>query len=120
MIYNFTTERGTDMVARLVLEDGRYGRDGCLIADSPMVEFYSVTEHKFNNTWLREMYGLDRGLYFISRYNLDTFLFGYCRSPAPVEVGVLLDGGDTRYSLTARECRDAACHLFYQLGGMPR
>ena len=119
MIYPFTNTRGVEMIARLVLAGDRYGRDGCLTADSPMIEFYSISEYD-GNPWLREMYGMDRGLYFISRYSIDTFLFGYGNSPAPVEVGVRLDGGDTRYSLTARECRDAVCHLFYQLGRMPR
>lgn len=113
MIHNFTTERGIDMVARLVLAGDRYGRDGCLTADSPMVEFYSISEHD-GNPWLREMHALDRGLYFISRYNLDTFLFGYGRSPAPVEVGMMLDGGDPTSTLTARECRDVAANLFMQ------
>lgn len=121
MIHQFTNTRDVEMVARLVLAGDRYGRDGCLTADSPMIEFYSVMEeYDGGNQWLREMCGLDRDLYFITRYNLDTFLFGYGGSPAPVEVGLLLDGGVPDFTLTAQECRDAACHLFYQLGWMPR
>ena len=69
MIYAFTTERGINMVARLVLEGGWYGRDGCLIADKPMVEFYKVVDGTSHNAWLVKMYDLDRGLYFISRYD---------------------------------------------------
>lgn len=113
MIYSFATRRGTDMVARLVLEDGRYGRDGCLIADKPMVEFYMKTEHE-HNPWLAEMYELEHDLYLISRYNLDTFLFGFM-GDSPLDRGLCLEGSARQYDLTERECQHVAAHLFMQL-----
>lgn len=113
MIHNFVTERGINMVARLVPTDGPYGRDGCLIADRPMVEFYKVSEHK-NNLWLAEMYELEHDLYFISRYDLDTFLFGFMGS-SPLDRGLCLEGSARQYDLEAGECRQVAAHLFMQL-----
>lgn len=113
MIHNFVTERGINMVARLVLEGERYGRDGCLFADRPMVEFYKVSEHK-NNPWLAEMYGMEHDLYFISRYDLDTFLFGFMGNSA-LDRGLCLDGAYRDFDLTEHECRQVAAHLFMQL-----
>lgn len=114
MIYNFATERGINMVARLVLEGERYGREGCLIADKPMIEFYKVCEGTRHNPWLAEMYELEHDLYFISRYNLDTFLFGFMGS-SPLDRGLCLEGSARQYDLEAGECRQVAAHLFMQL-----
>lgn len=115
MIYNFATERGINMVARLVLDDDdNYGRDGCLTADKPMVEFYKVCDGTEHNPWLAEMYGLEHDLYFISRYDLDTFLFG-CRGASPLDRGVCLEGSARHYDLTDQECRQVAAHFFMQL-----
>lgn len=113
MIHNFTTERGIDMVARLVLDDDNYGRDGCLTAGKPMIEFYKVCDGTKHNPWLAEMYELEHDLYFISRYDLDTFLFG-CRGASPLDRGLCLEGSTRQYDLTDRECREVAAHLFHK------
>lgn len=115
MIYAFTTERGINMVARLVLENDNYGRDGCLIADKPMVEFYKVCEGTKHNPWLAQMYELEHDLYFISRYHLDTFLFGYSSGNSSLDRGLCLEGSARQYDLTERECRQVAANLFMQL-----
>jgi hypothetical protein len=113
MIHQITTKRGIDMVARLVLKGDRYGRDGCLTADSPMIEFYMNTEHE-HNPWLAEMYDLEHDLYFISRYNLNTFLFGFMGDP-PLDHGLCLEGSARQFDLEAGECRYVAAYLFMQL-----
>lgn len=116
MIYAFTTERGIDMVARLVFEGDKYGRDGCLISDQAMIEFYRVCGGTKHNLWLSEMYGLEHDLYFISRYNLDTFLFGFMGN-SPLDRGLCLEGSARQYDLTGQECRQVAAHLFMYLAG---
>lgn len=113
MIYEFTTEHGIKMVARLVLENERYGLDGCLQTDKPMVEFYMETEHE-HNPWIKKLYDLEHNLYFISRYFLDTFLFGYSNDSC-LSRGLCLDGSERQYDLTTQECRQVAANLFLRL-----
>jgi len=113
MIYKFTNTNGIPMVARLVAPDDNYGNEGCLIADKCMIEFYMETEYK-HNQWLKEMCDLDHHLYFISRYHLDTFLFGY-NGASSLERGLCLDGAAREYDLTDQECRLVVANLFMRL-----
>lgn len=114
MIYEFKTSRGIDMVARLVLIGARYGLEGCLSAEQSMIEFYTKLSNTKHNLWLTEHYELKCDLYFISRYNLNTFLFGYF-DKAPTSQGLCLDGSAHQYDLSELECKEVALKLFMQL-----
>jgi hypothetical protein len=96
----FTSEQGVPFVARLVLAGGRYGLDGCLAAERPMIEFYDE-RHPFND-WLVEFNGQ-----FASRYFVSTFLGedGYTRPGyRPAIGGLCLEGGVRAWDLDAGSC----------------
>lgn len=113
MIYHFTNSPGYQMVARLVRVGDRYGNNGCLTADEPLIEFYEVSDLNHND-WLKDLYDLDHNLFFISRYNLDTFLFGWRQESCAMSRGICLDGGQPRYNLTATECQAVIATLFME------
>ena len=113
MIHIFINEAGRLMAARLVQTGDRYGLDGRLTADQPMIEFYLQTDRPHND-WLVNLYGLDHNLFFISRYNLPTFLFGYGRSVGAMESGICLEGSQPQYNLSAENCREVVAHLFME------
>lgn len=113
MIFHFTNSPGYQMVARLVRVGERYGNNGCLTADDPLIEFYEVSDHNHND-WLKKMYSLDHNLYLINNYNLDTFLFGWSLDGGAMRRGICLDGSQPRYNLTAGECQAVVANLFME------
>lgn len=112
MIYEFANTAGHPMMARLALRGDRYGRNGCLTAEAPLVEFYLQTEYEHNNPWLKELLDLRYHPYFITHYYLDTFLDS--------DNGLCLEGSMREYDLTAQECRKVVKALFAKLAGVEK
>lgn len=116
MIAYFQSYLGTPMLARLALEGEPYGLGGCVTVDRPMIEFYTIVE-RGDGEWLNKLYGVELETSFVSRYHLDTFLFGFAGNGGPISRGIALYGSYREFDLSAEDCRKVAAHLFIQLAG---
>lgn len=106
MIYEFKTYKGAQMYARLVFRGARYGREGKLTPESPMIEFYTASVSD-EEPWLSEIYGIQMNLSFVSRYYLDTFTIDQGHA-TPVTNGVCLDGSLPQFDLSRDDCAKVA------------
>lgn len=85
-----TNKDGNVFAAKLVPAGGRYGRNDCLVADEPMVEFYDAE--------YAGKAGFDAEGQFVSRYYISTLEKD---APRLGRYGLCLDGGIPKWQISA-------------------